>query len=181
MINRDDLIEIGKFNKPHGIKGELSMTLDDEAVAVDGLRCLIVDREGIPVPFFVTGLRPRSHRTLLVSLAGVTSESGAREFANAPVYGLRSEVEPMLEAAGDEDDGEGFYANDLIGCTVEADGRILGEVADIDDSTANLLMVVNRTDGEGTVLIPIAAEFFEDVDAESRHIRMTLPEGLPGI
>ena len=29
MITREELIKIGRFNKPHGVKGELSFTLYD--------------------------------------------------------------------------------------------------------------------------------------------------------
>ena len=29
MITREELIRIGRFNKPHGVKGELSFTFTD--------------------------------------------------------------------------------------------------------------------------------------------------------
>ena len=33
MITREELIRIGRFNKPHGVKGELSFTFTDDAVS----------------------------------------------------------------------------------------------------------------------------------------------------
>ena len=30
MITREELIRIGRFNKPHGVKGELSFTFTDD-------------------------------------------------------------------------------------------------------------------------------------------------------
>ena len=30
MITREELIKIGRFNKPHGVKGELSFTFTDD-------------------------------------------------------------------------------------------------------------------------------------------------------
>ena len=34
MIEREELIKIGRFNKPHGVKGELSFTFTDEQVGI---------------------------------------------------------------------------------------------------------------------------------------------------
>lgn len=182
MIKEDELIEIGKFNKPHGIHGELSCSVDDDAVDLNRLRCIIVYRDGLPVPFFVSALRPRNHHTSLVSLDGVTSDADARQFVNEPIYALRQEVEPMIEAADaaeDEDaDGAGLYARDLIGMEVWAEGAMLGKIADIDDSTANMLMVVESDDRERPLLIPVAPEFFADIDVEARRLTLDLPEGL---
>lgn len=181
MIKEDELIEIGKFNKPHGIHGELSCTVDDDAVDLERLRCIMVYRDGLPVPFFISALRPRNHYTSLVSIDGVKSDAQAREFANAPIYALRSEVTPMIEAAeaaeGDED-ADGLYARDLIGMEAWADGRRLGTVMDIDDSTANMLMVVKPPEGEVPLLIPLASEFFSDIDTDAGRIELDLPEGL---
>lgn len=183
MIKDDDLIEIGKFNKPHGIHGELSCSVDDDAVDLRELRCIIVYRDGLPVPFFISAVRPRNHHTSLVSIEGVKSDVDARQFANETVYALRSDVEPMVEAADaagydDEDEGEGLYARDLIGMEAWADGRLLGKVTDIDDSTANLLMVVEADGDAKPQLIPVAPEFFTDIDIGSGRIELDLPEGL---
>ncbi|MBP3890182.1 MAG: 16S rRNA processing protein RimM [Muribaculaceae bacterium] len=180
MIKEEDLIEIGKFNKPHGIHGELSCSVDDDAVELDRLRCLIVYRDGLPVPFFVAAMRPRNHHTALVSLDGVESDADARQFSNEPIYALRSEVEPMMEAYADDgdDDDEGFYANDLIGLDVVADGQPLGKVTGIDDSTANLLMEVESPDRSKPLLIPVAPEFFSDIDIGAGRIELDLPDGL---
>ncbi len=84
------------------------------------------------------------------------------------------------DAAGydDEDEGEGLYARDLIGMEAWADGRLLGKVTDIDDSTANLLMVVEADGDAKPQLIPVAPEFFADIDIGSGRIELDLPEGL---
>lgn len=182
MIKEDELIEIGKFNKPHGIHGELSCSVDDDAVDLSRLRCIIVYRDGLPVPFFVSALRPRNHHTSLVSLDGITTDAEARQFVNEPIFALRHEVEPMIEAAdaADDDaaDGEGLYARDLIGMEVWSDGSRLGKVADIDDSTANMLMVIEDDGRPRPLLIPVAPEFFADIDIDAGKLTLELPDGL---
>ena len=182
MIRDEELIEIGRFNKPHGIHGELSCSVDDDAVELGRLRCIMVYRDGLPVPFFVKAIRPRNHHTSLVTLDGVESDADARQFANETIYALRSEVGHMTaddaEDDGEQPDGDGLYASDLIGMEVWADGRRLGLITDIDDTTANLLMVVEPPDASKPLLIPAAAEFYSDIDIGAGRIELVLPDGL---
>lgn len=51
MITSDEIIEIGAFVKPHGVKGEISAQIDYE-IDLQELKCLIIDIDGIFVPFF---------------------------------------------------------------------------------------------------------------------------------
>ena len=37
MITREELIRIGRFNKPHGVKGELSFTFTDDVFEPHGV------------------------------------------------------------------------------------------------------------------------------------------------
>lgn len=184
MIREEELIEIGKVNKPHGIKGELSVSLHDDRVDLGSLRCVIIDRDGIPVPFFISSLRPRSSAAWLVTLDGVDSDAKAKSFTGVPVRALRAEVEPMLarEAEGDEggEEAEGFYANDLMGLrAVTTGGEALGTVEDIDDSTANILMVIRPDSPEAKpLLVPLAGEFIEGIDPEGGMVTLELPPGL---
>ena len=63
----------------------------------------------------------------------------------------------------------------IIGyCLVnDADGKEIGTIATIDDTTANVLFELE--DGK---LIPVAEEFIKTIDSDKREIRVTLPEGL---
>ncbi len=75
-------------------------------------------------------------------------------------------------------DDDGFYAADLIGYTiVHADGRPVGKITDINDSTENALFIIQSPDGTDKY-IPIADELIDEINPENRYITMTLPEGL---
>ncbi len=77
-----------------------------------------------------------------------------------------------------DNDEEGFYASDLVGYTiVHADGRPVGKITDINDSTENALFIVQLPDGTDKY-IPIADELIDEINTEKRYIVMTLPEGL---
>ena len=78
-----------------------------------------------------------------------------------------------------EDDGynQGFYLSDLCGYSVTADGIQIGVVDDFDDTTANVLM--NVRDSSGVIRsIPVADEFFDQIDPDTRTIQLSLPGGL---
>ena len=47
MITREELIAIGHYNKPHGVAGELSATVDVEIDVLGALSCLVSEMDGI--------------------------------------------------------------------------------------------------------------------------------------
>ncbi len=53
MIKREDVFKIGRLGKPYGIRGEISFQFDDDIF--DRVECeyLILDMDGILVPFFI--------------------------------------------------------------------------------------------------------------------------------
>ena len=74
MITREELILIGHYNKPHGVNGEISATLDIDSEALQGLSCLVSDMNGIFVPFYVDACRPKNHETVLLMIDGMDTE-----------------------------------------------------------------------------------------------------------
>lgn len=172
MIKKEEIIEIGKFQKTHALKGELNAMLDiDGDYAADG-HPLIVDIDGIFVPFYAESVRPKGAESYLVKLRDVDSQENARQLVNKTVFGLRSD---LLEYY---DDPDAELTADFVGFKV-VDSHLgkIGEITDVDDSTANVLFVV-RTSSDKTVYIPVAEEFIDAVDDERRVIETTLPDGL---
>lgn len=174
MINANQLIEIGRFNQPHGIKGEINATID-EGIDLTDLRCIVVDVDGIFVPFFIASERSRSATTRLITLEDVADEKQATDFQGKTIYGLKEEISDIDD---DETDDEGFYADDLIGFNVfdKASG-MTGQITDYDDSTENLLFIVETADGKN-LLIPMAEEYIEQIDPTNETITFNLPDGL---
>ena len=46
MIKQDEIFKIGHFNKTHGIKGEISATIDCDYELLKALPCIIVEIDG---------------------------------------------------------------------------------------------------------------------------------------
>ena len=178
MILQSQLVQIGKIGKPHGIDGEMTLILDDVAIDaeldVDGLRCVVLDIDGIYVPFFIDSFRPKSSESLLVMIDGVVNENEAKLLSGKKVYALKEDFDP--EEYRDPD--EGMYAADLIGFDVFSNDVYVGVVDDIEDSTENALFIIAGANDSGTVYVPIADEMIAEIDSENRKLYLDLPDGL---
>jgi len=173
MILKEELTEIGRFGKPHGIQGEINASIDDD-VDIDAIDKMVLNIDGIYVPFFIRSIRVKRHDSVIIAIDDVNDEDQAARFTNLDIYALISD---NVREVSDEDE-DGFYAADLIGYTiVHADGRPVGKITEINDSTENALFIVQLPDGTDRY-IPIADELIDDVNPEKRYIVMTLPEGL---
>lgn len=178
MIRDQDLTLIGRFNKPHGINGEISASLLYESLDPEALRCIVVKIDGINVPFFINSSRPKGRESFLFSLDGYDSEKSVAMFSNRDFYALSAELNDALDPDELQEDAEGLYAADLEGFSLlNPQGAVLGTITGIEDSTANVLFIVRRPD-ESTVFVPVADEFITDIDPDSRTITMDLPQGL---
>lgn len=172
MIRRRDLLRVGETLKPHGIKGELSVDLD-EGLAPDDLRCFILDIDGIFVPFFAVSTRPRGGALWLVRFDGVDNETEAAALAHHDIYALRDELPDSCD-----DDSDEISLYDLEGFTLaDSSGATVGVIDSIDDSTANVLLTVEMPGGR-CVLIPFAEELVAGLDVDRRVIEMDIPDGL---
>ena len=171
MIKKDEVFKIGIFNKPHGVKGEISFTFTDDIFdRVEGeyLVCLL---DGIFVPFFIEEYRFRSDTTALVKLEGVDTSEKARMFTNVEVYFPK-------KYADEEEDSEDIPTwNYFIGFKVEdVNHGGLGEIVAVDDSTMNVLFSIEK-DGE-ELLLPAHEEFIIQLDKKKRLLKVEVPDGL---
>lgn len=172
MITEEQITEIGRFNQPHGIKGEINAIISD-GVDLDALSCIVLDVDGIFVPFFLSGVRQRGAQSYLVTVDGIENERKVSSIANKTIFALTEEV-----GTDSEEDEDGYFAEDFIGFAIATtDGSLSGTITDVDDTTDNVLFIVTTNDGN-TRLIPVAEEFFAEIDAEKQRIIVELPEGL---
>lgn len=168
MIKLSEIAEIGRFNKPHGIKGEISVSVDGN-IDLEDVKCIIVRIDGIFVPFFLKSVRPKTADTSLITIEGIDSEEKAQELTNRDIYILRSDLPE------EETDEDGLYASDLIGYEINdiTSGNI-GVIENINDSTQNILFIVRTPEGK-ELYIPVAEEFILSVDPDNETVRTDIP------
>jgi len=170
MIRKEELYQIGRFNKPHGVHGELLFTFTDDVfdrVDCDYFVCLI---DGIFVPFYISEYRFKSNNTALVMLDGIATVERARMLVGVDVF---FPLKYIKEEQKDELSLQyfvGFSVNDV------AHG-LLGVIKEVDDSTANVLFSIENEQGK-QLLVPAQNELISDIDYQTRTITFDLPEGL---
>lgn len=173
MITREELIEIGVFNKPHGVNGEISATIDCDLDILTQFSCLICDIDGIFVPFFVCSKRSKTAQTALLLIDGISNENEASLLVNKAIFVKKDEFDKLAE----EYDSDEMPIDYFIGYKAIIKGEEIGEIIDVDDSTANVLFRIECADGK-ELLIPAVDEFVIDVDTENETIELDVPDEL---
>lgn len=173
MITRDELIAIGHYNKPHGVAGELSATVDVDLEVLRGLSCMVSDIDGIFVPFFVNAIRPKSVDTMLLTIDGIENEKEAARLVNRDIYALKRDYQQESIDA----DADGYPLDFFIGFELrDSDGSRVGEITDVDEQTENAIFVVDRDGSE--IMVPATDDLIVEFDVDNKLMVMDLPEGL---
>jgi 16S rRNA processing protein RimM len=171
MIKKEDIVAIGHFAKPHGIKGDINLILSAD-VSFDEWEepYIICEMEGILVPFYLEEYRYKSGATLFVKLENINSDEAARELANREVFCL-PEVVP------NQGDDRSTWSHFIGYKVVDTTHGLVGEIIDIDESAPpNILFVINHKENE--LLIPAAGEFILSADHAGKQLKVALPDGL---
>ena len=166
MIRQEEVYKIGKLGKAHGIKGEISFLFDDDVFDRVDADYLVLDIDGILVPFFIEEYRFKSDTNALIKFEDIDTQERARELTGCDVYFPRALA---------DSDQEGMSWAEIVGFgIVDANtGQTAGKIASVDDSTLNILFELE--DGR---LIPASEELITDIDKENRTITIDIPEGL---
>ena len=166
MIKKEEVYKIGRLGKAHGIRGEVSFLFDDDVFDRVDADYLILDIDGILVPFFLEEYRFKSDANALVKFDGIDTLERAKELTGCDVYFPRE--------LSDEDDEHISWAEIIGYKLVDSEtGTVAGTIASVDDSTINTLFELE--DGR---LIPASEELIQKIDTKKHQIEIKLPEGI---
>ncbi|WP_211278018.1 ribosome maturation factor RimM [Couchioplanes caeruleus] len=185
------MLVVGQIGKPHGIRGEVLVTVrtdEPEARFVAGsVFTTEVPRDrrvstgpataavpGVPyrVPAKLTLESLRWHQgRIIAQFEGVHDRNVAEALRGVLLQVDSAEVPPP-------DDPDEFHDHQLIGLTVVAlDGTELGTVDRIDHAPASDLIVLRKSAG-GVALVPFVSAIVPTVDLAAGRVVVDLPEGL---
>lgn len=171
MIREDEVRRIGKFIKPHGIKGEITFAFDSDIFDKADCPYLICLIDNILVPFFVKSYRFKGSDTVLVLLEDIKSEIEAKRFSGLSVYFPRKYF--------DENEEVEFTLNYFIDFTVvDKESGEIGTITDVDESTINTLFLLKRKGNGDNMIIPASDDFITNIDSDKKILYVDLPEGL---
>lgn len=170
MVKSINVYKIGRIGKPHGVKGEMNFMFTDDVFDRTDSDYLIIETEGLLVPFFIEEYRFRSDETALLKLCDIDTQERAQQFTNCDVYFERDKA--------DNADGELTWAQ-IIGFSLvnDSNGTTVGTIAAVDDSTINTLFEVVTPDGR-RILVPAPDDLITEVRADEKIISLQIPDGL---
>ena len=166
MIRQEDVYKIGKLGKVHGVKGEISFLFDDDVFDRTDADYLVLDMDGILVPFFIEEYRFKTDDNALMKFEGIDTQERARELTGCEVYFPRE----MAEDENEQLSWAAIVGFELVDVNT---GKTAGRIASVDDATIN--DIDELEDGK---LIPASEELITHVDTKKQQIFIQLPEGI---
>jgi 16S rRNA processing protein RimM len=162
--------KIGYILKPHGLKGEVTVSLDPEAPEdfEDVNVIFIQSAQQQLIPYFLQAISIRGEKAF-VKFEDIDTPEGAQSISKSPIF-LPKSTRPKS--------GRGeFYDDEIISFEVtDADAGVLGLVTEVVEAGPNKLIAVNYQGKE--ILIPVNGPFITGINKSKKKISVELPEGF---
>lgn len=173
VIRSDEVFKIGYIRGARGLRGEVEMAFTDDCFDTGTAEYLVLDMDGILVPFFWEEYRFKRDDVAIVKFEDIDTQERAAHLAGRAVFYPK-------DALAEPEEGEGATLSSykqLTGYTIYNKESLLGTVDHVDDSSANVLLTISRADG-GECIVPFHNDFLIDFNLRERTLVLELPEGL---
>lgn len=161
--------KIGYILKPHGLKGQVTVSLDAEAPEdLQDMDTIFVERNNQLIPYFREAISISGVKAYL-KLEDINTPEQAKEISKSALY--LPKVSRPKSARGE------FYDDEVIGFEVNdiSEGN-LGSVTAITMAGPNKLLTLIFKGKE--VLIPVNSPFIKSINKSKKTISVELPEGF---
>lgn len=168
-MTKDTCFYVGKIVKTHGLKGEVTLRIDNEQFdEIEELNYFLLDINDKLIPYFVENITFHSNKSFVLFQDLKTLEA-ANQLVGISVY-LPLDLLP-------EKDGNDFYSHEVVDfLVIDEEKGELGKVQEIIEyPTQSLIQIV--INGK-EVLIPIHDDIIQDVNREEKKIYINAPNGL---
>ncbi|ADR21716.1 ribosome maturation factor RimM [Marivirga tractuosa] len=165
----DQCFQLGMVLKPHGLKGELYISLDtDYPEDYQELESVFLLQNGKLVPFFIEHIQLKN-KEALVKFEDVEDKEGALALRGSTLHLPLTELPELT--------GNQFYFHEISGFQIEdTEKGMLGVVKEVFEAGHQDLIGMDYKGKE--VLIPINDDVILNVDRENSLLKVSLPEGL---
>lgn len=168
-MTKDTCFYVGKIVKTHGLKGEVTLRIDNEQFdEIEELNYFLLDINDKLIPYFVENITFHSNKSFVLFQDLKTLEV-ANQLVGISAY-LPLDLLP-------EKDGNDFYSHEVIDfLVIDEEKGELGKVEEIIEYPTQSLIQILINGKE--VLIPIHDDIIQDVDREEKKIYIEAPNGL---
>lgn len=205
MIKQEDVYKIGRLGKAHGVHGEISLQFDDDIFDRVDADYLVLELDGILVPFFMEEYRFRSDTVCLVKFVDVDTQQRAQELTGCDIFFPRV----LADAADEELSLAGLVGFDIVEAqetgetkkekrtqeiqeakkeegtqeTKEAKNAKGAQKAQKPQTVGRIARIDDQTANilfelEDGRLIPANDDLIADINVQTRTITMLIPDGL---
>ena len=168
-MTKDTCFYVGKIVKTHGLKGEVTLRIDNEQFdEIEELNYFLLDINDKLIPYFVENITFHSNKSFVLFQDLKTLEA-ANQLVGISAY-LPLDLLP-------EKEGNDFYSHEVVDfLVIDEEKGELGKVQEIIEyPTQSLIQIV--INGK-EVLIPIHDDIIQDVNREEKKIYIKAPNGL---
>ena len=168
-MTKDKCFYVGKIVKTHGIKGEVTLRIDnDDFDEIEELDYFLLEINDKLIPFFVENITFHSNKSFVLFQDLKTLEA-ASQLVGVTAY-LPLELLP-------ERSGNDFYSHEVVDfIVVDEEKGELGKVQEIIEYPTQSIIQIIKNDKE--ILIPIHDDIIKNVDREGKKILIKAPAGL---
>lgn len=168
-MTKDKCFYVGKIVKTHGIKGEVTLRIDNEDFdEIEELDYFLLEINDKLIPFFIENITFHSNKSFVLFQDLKTLEA-ASQLVGVTAY-LPLELLP-------ERSGNDFYSYEVVDfIVVDEEKGELGKVQEIIEYPTQSLIQVIKEGKE--ILIPIHEDILKDVNREEKKIYIKAPVGL---
>jgi 16S rRNA processing protein RimM len=161
--------KIGYILKPHGLKGQVTVSLDPEAPSdLDEMDTIFVEKNKQLIPYFRSEISISGSKAYL-KFEDVNTVDEAQVICKSAIYLPKTSRPKSVR-------GE-FYDDEVVGFQViDEDAGDLGSVTEITTAGPNKLLTLIHNGKE--VLIPINGPFIKSINKTKKTISVELPEGF---
>jgi 16S rRNA processing protein RimM len=168
-MNVNQYYKAGFIMRPHGLKGEVTISLDADSPADwTTLKLVVVEINNRLLPYFIQAASVSGKKAFL-KLEDVDTPEAASALKGCSLY-LPKDTRPKLEK-GD------FYNDEVIGFQVEDETMgILGKVEDVEQAGPNRFLIISYNKKE--IMIPTQEPLLKSINKSKKKISVNLPEGF---
>lgn len=168
-MKKDESFKIGFILKPHGLKGEVSVSLDDTAPEdISEIKTLFLEINQALVPYFIERASASGAKAF-IKFEDVDTADEAQQISKCSLF--------LPKASRPKSTRGEFYSDEVIDFqVVTVEDVVLGKIHEIVDAGPNKLLVLDHQGKE--VMIPVNAPFIKSVNKSKKRITVELPEGF---
>ena len=168
-MTKDKCFYVGKIVKTHGLKGEVTLRIDNEQFDdIEELNYFLLDVNEQLIPYFIEDIAYHSNKAFVLFQDLKTLEA-ANQFVGKSAY-LPLDLLP-------EKEGNDFYSHEVVGYLVVDEEK--GEIGNVNEiieyPTQSIIQIIK--DGK-EILIPIHDDILQDVNRDEKKIYIKAPNGL---